>query len=120
MGSSAGSSSAGSSSTGPSSTGSSSTGSSSTGSSRIRSSPAAADHGPLIRFQVTYKEKDLGEFTLHVPGAHNVLNATAAIAVDTALAVPVEQIRSALDAFRGVDRRFQRKGKSAGVSGIDD
>src|SRR5258708_3025690 len=65
MGSSTGSSSAGSSSTGSSSTGSSSTGSSSTGSSRIRSSPAAADHGPLIRFQVTYKEKDLGEFTLH-------------------------------------------------------
>ncbi len=98
----------------------SSIGSPSTGSSRIRSSPAVGDHGPLIRFQVTYKEKDLGEFTLHVPGAHNVLNATAAIAVGTALAVPAEQIRSALDAFRGVDRRFQLKGKAAGVSVIDD
>ncbi len=98
----------------------SSIGSPSTGSSRIRSSPAVGDHGPLIRFQVTYKEKDLGEFTLHVPGTHNVLNATAAIAVGTALAVPVEQIRSALDAFRGVDRRFQLKGKAAGVSVIDD
>src|SRR5713101_6717171 len=93
---------------------------SSAGSSRIRSSPAAAEHGPLIRFQVTYKEKDLGEFTLHVPGTHNVLNATAAIAVGTALAVPVELIRSALDAFRGVDRRFQLKGKAAGISVIDD
>jgi len=51
---------------------------------------------------------------------HNVLNATAAVAVGTALAVPVEQIRSALDAFRGVDRRFQLKGKAAGVSVIDD
>jgi len=98
----------------------SSIGSPSTGSSRIRSSPAVGDHGPLIRFQVTYKEKDLGEFTLHVPGTHNVLNATAAIAVGTALAVPVEQIRSALDAFRGVDRRFQLKGKAAGISVIDD
>ena len=94
--------------------------SSGTGSSRMGSPPTAAEHGPLIRFQVTYKEKDLGEFTLHVPGTHNVLNATAAVAVGTALAVPVEQIRSALDAFRGVDRRFQLKGKAAGVSVIDD
>jgi len=81
---------------------------------------AAGEHSPLIRFQVTYKEKDLGEFTLHVPGTHNVLNATAAIAVGTALDIPAERIRSALDDFRGVDRRFQFKGKSAGVSVIDD
>src|SRR5713101_1151500 len=94
--------------------------SSGTGSSRMASPPTAAEHSPLIRFQVTYKEKDLGEFTLHVPGAHNVLNATAAIAVGTALDIPAGQIRSALDDFRGVDRRFQFKGKSAGISVIDD
>ena len=80
----------------------------------------AGEHSPVIRFHVTYKEKDLGEFTLHVPGAHNVLNATAAIAVGTALDIPAEKIRSALDGFRGVDRRFQLKGKAAGVSVIDD
>jgi UDP-N-acetylmuramate--alanine ligase len=87
---------------------------------RIRSSQAAGEHSPLSRFQVTYKDKDLCEFTLHVPGAHNVLNATAAIAVGTALDIATEQIRSALDGFRGVDRRFQLKGKAAGVSVIDD
>jgi len=88
----------------------------------IRMGPAqgAGEHSPLVRFQVTYKEKDLGDFTLRVPGAHNVLNATAAIAVGTALDIPAEQIRSALDGFRGVDRRFQLKGKAAGVSVIDD
>src|SRR5258708_8250030 len=80
----------------------------------------AGEHSPLIRFQVTYMEKDLGAFTLHVPGAHNVLNATAAIAVGTALDIPAEKIRSALDDFRGVDPRFQFKGKSAGVTVIDD
>ena len=90
------------------------------GSSPVKSSLAAGEHGPFIRFQVTYKEKNLGEFTLHVPGTHNVLNATAAIAVGTALDIPAEQIRSALDGFRGVDRRFQLKGKAAGVSVIDD
>ncbi|MGB9235546.1 MAG: UDP-N-acetylmuramate--L-alanine ligase [Terriglobales bacterium] len=78
------------------------------------------DPRPLSRFQVTCKEKDLGNFTLHVPGIHNVLNATAAIAVGTALDVPADQIRTALDAFRGVDRRFQLKGKVAGVSVVDD
>ena len=75
---------------------------------------------PLSRFRVAYKAKDLGEFTLHVPGIHNVLNATAAIAVGTALDVPPDDIRSALDNFRGVDRRFQLRGEAAGVSVIDD
>jgi UDP-N-acetylmuramate--alanine ligase len=80
----------------------------------------AADQRPRSRFGVTYKGKDLGVFTLHVPGTHNVLNATAAIAVGTALDIPDAQIRAALDSFRGVDRRFQLKGKAAGVSVIDD
>jgi len=75
---------------------------------------------PLSHFQVIYKEKDLGAFTLHVPGVHNVLNATAAIAVGTALDIPADEIRSALDGFRGVDRRFQLRGKAAGVSVVDD
>jgi UDP-N-acetylmuramate--alanine ligase len=87
---------------------------------QARSAQAGGEHGPLIRFQVTYKEKDLGEFTLHVPGVHNVLNATAAIAVGTALDIPAEQIRHGLDGFRGVDRRFQLKGAAAGVTVIDD
>ena len=75
---------------------------------------------PLNRFHVRYKESDLGEFTLHVPGAHNVLNATAAIAVGVGLDVPVDAIRTALDQFRGVDRRFQLKGRVAGISVVDD
>ncbi len=87
---------------------------------QVGSAQAAGEHSPLVRFEVTYKEKDLGEFTLRVPGTHNVLNATAAIAVGIALDIPVERIRSALDGFRGVDRRFQLKGKAAGVSVIDD
>jgi UDP-N-acetylmuramate--alanine ligase len=75
---------------------------------------------PLSRFRVAYRKKDLGEFTLHVPGVHNVLNATAAIAVGIGLDVDVEAIRAALDRFRGVDRRFQLRGRAGGVSVIDD
>jgi UDP-N-acetylmuramate--alanine ligase len=75
---------------------------------------------PLNRFRVQYRKQDLGEFTLHVPGVHNVLNATAAIAVGVGLDIPAEAIRAALDQFRGVDRRFQLRGRAAGVSVIDD
>jgi UDP-N-acetylmuramate--alanine ligase len=75
---------------------------------------------PLNSFLVRYRGDDLGEFTLHVPGVHNVLNATAAIAVGVGLEVGVEAIRAALDQFRGVDRRFQLRGLAAGVSVIDD
>ncbi len=77
-------------------------------------------HPPLSRFRVSYRKQDIGEFTLHVPGAHNILNATAAIAVGIGLDVGVEAIRAALDQFRGVDRRFQLRGRVAGVSVIDD
>ena len=86
----------------------------------IGSPPSPEEPKPRIRFQVTYKERDLGEFALHVPGTHNVLNATAAIAVGTALNIPTEQIRSGLATFRGVDRRFQLKGVAAGINVIDD
>ena len=78
-------------------------------------------HGqPLSRFKVSYRKHDLGEFTLHVPGVHNILNATAAIAVGIGLDVGVEPIRAALDQFRGVDRRFHLRGRAAGVNVIDD
>jgi len=81
---------------------------------------AVEPSGPVSRFRVTYKENDLGEFQLHVPGAHNVLNATAAIAVGVGLDISVDQIRAALASFRGVDRRFQLRGRVNGVSVIDD
>jgi UDP-N-acetylmuramate--alanine ligase len=81
---------------------------------------ARMGHPPLNMFSVRYRESELGEFTLHVPGAHNVLNATAAIAVGVGLDIGIEAIRTALDQFRGVDRRFQLKGRIAGVSVIDD
>ncbi len=81
---------------------------------------ARAEGQPLSRFVVSYRKKDLGEFALRVPGLHNILNATAAIAVGVGLDIETESIRAALDRFRGVDRRFQLRGKVAGVSVIDD
>lgn len=54
------------------------------------------------------------DFTLKHPGKHNVENATAAIAVADYLKIPVDKIKSALENFLGVKRRFNRwdiKGK---------
>src|SRR5436305_15137408 len=78
------------------------------------------DSRPRIRFEVESRGKKIGEFDLHVPGHHNVLNATAAVAAGIGLDIPAAKIAEALAQFRGVDRRFQLKGKVAGVSVIDD
>jgi UDP-N-acetylmuramate--alanine ligase len=74
----------------------------------------------LAHFSVQYRGKSLGDFHLRVPGNHNVLNATAAVAVGVGLDIELERIREALENFRGVDRRFQLRGRAADVSVIDD
>ncbi len=74
----------------------------------------------LVRFEVSYKGTVMGPFSLHVPGRHNVLNATAAVAVGVQLGVAPELIAAGLDSFRGVDRRFQIKGVARGVTVVDD
>jgi UDP-N-acetylmuramate--alanine ligase len=72
------------------------------------------------RFEVAFDGTVLGPFELHVPGRHNVLNATAAVAIGLQLEIKDEQIAQALQTFNGVDRRFQLKGSVGGVSVVDD
>lgn len=74
----------------------------------------------ISRFQVTALGTLLGDFTLHVPGRHNILNATAAIAIAHQLEVPYGKIAEGIANFRGVDRRFQKRGVAAGVTVVDD
>ncbi|HUQ49438.1 MAG TPA: UDP-N-acetylmuramate--L-alanine ligase [Terriglobales bacterium] len=75
---------------------------------------------PFSRFEVSFQKKSLGEFQLFVPGMHNVLNAVAAVAVGTGLDMHPSDIRTGLEHFRGVDRRFQVKGTAGGVTVVDD
>jgi UDP-N-acetylmuramate--alanine ligase len=79
-----------------------------------------AGQGPFARFQVTTAAGPLGPFELHVPGRHNVLNATAAVAIAHQLEVAPEKIAEGLNHFRGVDRRFQQRGQARGVTVVDD
>jgi UDP-N-acetylmuramate--alanine ligase len=58
------------------------------------------------RFDVSASGRSLGRIELRVPGAMNVQNALAAIAIGLALDVPFSSMASALRGFRGVRRRF--------------
>jgi UDP-N-acetylmuramate--alanine ligase len=71
-------------------------------------------------FRIRRRGEDLGVFHLNVPGAHNVLNATAAIAVGLELNVALEQVREGVASFSGVDRRFSVRGVERGVTVVDD
>jgi UDP-N-acetylmuramate--alanine ligase len=79
-----------------------------------------AEGGIRQRFSVLYQGRPLGRFELRLVGEHNVLNATAAIAVGVGLDIPVEKIRQGIEGFGGVDRRFQVKGRVSGVVVVDD
>ncbi len=58
--------------------------------------------------------------TLPMPGDHNVSNALSAVAVCRHLGMKADEIRAALAAFGGVNRRFTRVGAVNGVTIIDD
>jgi UDP-N-acetylmuramate--alanine ligase len=78
------------------------------------------------RFTVVFRDRagetahEISGLTLPMPGRHNALNATAAIAVAHELGIRDEQIRKSLAAFGGVRRRFTRTGEWNGVPIIDD
>lgn len=64
--------------------------------------------------------KDLGAITLQVPGKHNVQNSLAAIAVAIELGVAFPKIKSGMEKFTGVYRRWEKKGEAGGVTLYDD
>ncbi len=72
------------------------------------------------RFSLRSRTADLGEFHLNIPGEHNVLNATAAIAVAMELHVEPDVIREGLGKFTGVGRRFEVRGTVKGITVVDD
>jgi len=72
------------------------------------------------RFKVRQHARELGEFQLNVPGFHNVLNATAALAIGLELEIKLDAIREALASYAGVDRRFQTRGEERGIHVVDD
>lgn len=71
-------------------------------------------------FTLEQRAAKLGEFTLKVPGVHNVANATAAIIASQNAGVSWDQIRAGLLTFTGTKRRFEKVGNARGAIFYDD
>jgi UDP-N-acetylmuramate--alanine ligase len=77
-------------------------------------------------FSVVFRDRpgnrshEIAQLALPMPGRHNALNATSAIAVAHELGVTDDQIRKGLAGFGGVKRRFTRTGEWNGVTIFDD
>jgi UDP-N-acetylmuramate--alanine ligase len=77
-------------------------------------------------FAVAFRDRktdathEIADIRLPMPGRHNALNATAAIAVAHELGLSDDAIRKALAGFGGVKRRFTMTGEWGGVTVIDD
>jgi len=77
-------------------------------------------------FNVTFRDRkadtahEISGLVLPMPGRHNALNATAAIAVAHQLGIADDVIRKALATFGGVKRRFTRTGEWNDITIIDD
>ncbi len=82
--------------------------------------------GGVTKFSVLIRDRNNGEATLvddlalPMPGRHNALNATRAIAVAHELKIAPATIRKAIAGFGGVKRRFTRTGEWKGVTIFDD
>jgi UDP-N-acetylmuramate--alanine ligase len=74
----------------------------------------------VFRNRKTDATHEIANIKLPMPGRHNALNATAAIAVAHELGLSDDTIRTAIAGFGGVKRRFTKTGESNGITVIDD
>ena len=64
--------------------------------------------------------KPLGELKLSIPGQFNMHNALAAVAAGLYAGIPFEKIAEILAEYQGTQRRLQIKGRTKGITVIDD
>lgn len=75
------------------------------------------DEGGVDSFEFSLLPAD---FRLKVPGKHNLMNATAALAVCTQLDLKEKNAKKALNNYEGISRRFEKIGKRNDAIIIDD
>lgn len=71
-------------------------------------------------FMIHVNSDKVGEIHLPLPGRHNVLNSLAAATVGLELGVGFDDIKSGLEGFKGVHRRFEIIGETDGIIVADD
>ncbi len=72
------------------------------------------------RYELINDGKNLGEFMIPMAGNFNVANSIAAVRIALGLGISIRSIRKGLLGFRGISRRQQVRGITAGVTVIDD
>lgn len=73
-----------------------------------------------MAFTAIHNGESLGRFAIGLPGAHNVLNSLALLAVMAEIGVSLDIVRRELPGFQPVGRRFQVLGSVGGVTVVDD
>jgi UDP-N-acetylmuramate: L-alanyl-gamma-D-glutamyl-meso-diaminopimelate ligase len=73
-----------------------------------------------VRFRVTHRDAEFGDFVLAATGRHNVLNSLAAMVIAQGRGIGSTEIARALNTFRSVKRRMDVKGEFGGVLLVDD
>ena len=79
-----------------------------------------APEGAGVAFDVEKGGKKLARVRLNIPGQHNVLNALGSVVVGMLCGVSPQKAAEALARFHGAKRRFETKGRAAGVWVVDD
>ena len=74
----------------------------------------------MTTFTLVKNGHELGQITLQIPGNHNVQNALGAIAVGLEVGVPFEKVKTGIEKFTGVNRRWEKKGEVNNISLYDD
>ncbi|MBC8526362.1 MAG: UDP-N-acetylmuramate--L-alanine ligase [Candidatus Cloacimonetes bacterium] len=72
------------------------------------------------QYDLVYKSKKLGSIKLQLPGIHNIQNSLLAATIALELNIPFIDIHNGLEKFKGVYRRFEKKGFVRDILIYDD
>ncbi len=86
----------------------------------IRYEDNATRFNITVTDRVTGKTHEISDLALKMPGDHNAMNSTSAIAVARELGMSDDDVRKGIAAFEGVKRRFTKTGEHNGVTVFDD
>ena len=71
-------------------------------------------------YNLIHSEKDLGQIIINAPGNHNVLNSLSAIVLGIELNISFDKLKSGINNYKGVRRRFEIKENNSGIMVVDD
>lgn len=86
----------------------------------LRAGEITYDHEGHATFNVYFMDQLIMPITLRVPGEFNIYNALGAIGSSIASGISMEAIKSGLEEYRGVNKRFQHLYTQKGITVIDD